>query len=83
MMMNVQRYQDIEERFIAASEALGEKAAQCSWIRRINFSITLFLLVLLLIAGCQSSQSSDASSPIATATPETTADTSAVPRPGE
>ena len=82
MIMNAQRRQDIEERFIeGASEVFGGKMAQFFWVRRISFSIMLFLLVLLLIAGCQSSQSSNGSPPITTATPEITADSTAVTSP--
>ena len=81
-MMNVQRYQDVEERFIeGASEALGEKTVQFSGIRRISFAITLFLLVLLLMAGCQPSQSSNGSPPLTPATPEITADSTAATSP--
>ncbi len=81
MIMNAQRRQD-EARFIkGASGVFGGKMVQFSCVRKISFPSTLFLLVLLLMAGCQPSQSSNSSPPVTKATPDITAGSTAATNP--
>ena len=86
MTMKAQIHQHIEKRFekrkfvgraVEAYEAVGKDIVQFFWIRMIGLSIPLFILVLLLITGCQTTQASEASAPVATATPEAAAEASA------
>jgi DMSO/TMAO reductase YedYZ molybdopterin-dependent catalytic subunit len=84
MTMKAQIHQHIEKRFderkfagrvVEAYEAVGRDIVQIFWIRMIGLSIPLFILVLLLITGCQTTQASEASSPTSEATAEASAAT--------
>jgi len=74
--MKAQIHQHIEKgfderklvgRFVETYEVVGRNTTQFSWIRMISMSIPLFVLVLLLITSCQTTQASEASSPVVTA----------------
>ena len=88
--MKAQIHQHIEKRFderklvgrfVKTYEVVGRNTAQFFWLRMIGLSFPLFVLVLLLITGCQTTQASEASTPVATATPEAAAEASAATPP--